>query len=327
MTVSPGSKNLALGVAAGIASAAGFSLKAVLAKLVYRHGVDATTLLALRMAFAFPFYAVLAWFAARRETAKPIGAPLAMRIAFVGIMGYFVASYFDFLGLQHISAGLERLVLYLYPTLVMAIGFVAFKRRVSGREVAALVVAYAGLAVALSGSAGPTRASSAIATGVGLVFASAFTYAIYVAYSGELVHRVGSLRFTSVAMLAATVPMLTLFVARGGVARLGSVPAPAYGLAVVMAIFATVLPSLLMTEGIKRLGSNRASIVGSVGPVATIGLEAALLGEPVTARGLVGTVLVVCGVLGASLSGAGASTRDVPVASTNEPDPLIGPPE
>ena len=158
-TLSADVRNTLIGVLAGVLSAAGFSLKAVLAKLVYRHGVDATTLLAMRMAMSLPFYLVIAAAASRRtgSAGKKLGATLVARIGAVGIVGYFAASYLDFQGLEHITAGLERLTLYLYPTLVMAIGWVAFGRRVAAREAVALAIAYAGLALSLIHISEPTR--------------------------------------------------------------------------------------------------------------------------------------------------------------------------
>lgn len=305
-----------LGVACGVLAAAGFSLKAVLAKLAYRHDVDATTLLALRMAFAAPLYAVIL-VGATRGVPRLAGKDVA-RTAAIGIVGYFFASYFDFLGLRHISAGLERLVLYLYPTLVMLMGFVIYRRQVGAREVVASLCAYAGIALALGRDVALGRDAAEIALGTALVFGSALTYAAYVVGSGQLVHRVGSSRFTALAMLAATVPMMLVFVASGGHARLGTIPHPVLWLALAMALFATVLPSLLMTEGIRRLGASRAAVVGSVGPVATLGLEAALLDEPMTLHALAGTVLVVAGVLGATLVPARARTAAAPAAPSEE---------
>lgn len=298
-TARTASRDVAIGVLCGVLAAAGFSLKAVLAKLVYRHHVDATTLLALRMGLSAPLYALIGLRASRG--APELSRGDYARTAAIGIVGYFFASYFDFLGLEHISAGLERLVLYLYPTLVLVIGLVLYGKRIRMREIVAVLFAYAGLALALSRDVQLGRSTSEIALGVALVFGSALTYAMYVVGSGRLVHRVGSARFTSIAMLAAAVPMLATFVVRRGTGGLAALPNEVLGLAVLMAIAATVLPSLLMTEGIRRLGSSRAAIVGSIGPITTIGLESALLGERVTWPALVGTVLVVVGVLGATL--------------------------
>jgi len=297
--VKSGSSLPLVGVAAGVLAAAGFSLKAVLAKLVYRHGVDPTTLLALRMAFAVPIYAGLALHSSHGRA--PLGRATLARVAGVGIVGYFVASYFDFLGLHHITAGLERLVLYLYPTFVLVFGVLWFRKRVRAREVLGLLAAYAGLGIALSHDVALGRDTHELVLGTGFVFLSALTYAAYVVGSGELAPSIGSVRFTSVAMLAAAVPMLIVFVVRGGLSTLASIPIEVVGLAAIMAVFATVVPSLMMTVSIRRLGSTRAAILGSVGPVLTIGLESSLLDEPISSRTIFGTVLVVSGVLGASL--------------------------
>lgn len=303
-TPSSSSRATAIGAACGVLAAFGFSLKAVIAKLVYRHGVDATTLLALRMAMSAPIYALIGLYASRE--AKPLDRADVARTAGVGVLGYFFASYFDFLGLEHISAGLERLVLYLYPTLVMGMSFFLYGRTIGRKEVAGMLLAYAGLALALSRDVVVGRDASEIALGTALVFGSALTYAAYVVGSGQLVHRVGSARFTAIAMLAATVPMLVTYAARSGLSQLLEVERPVLGLALAMATAATVIPSLLMTEGIRRLGSNRAAIVGSIGPIATIGLEASLLDEPITLPAVLGTALVVLGVLGATLAPAPA---------------------
>lgn len=306
----PARRQLLVGLACGVSAAAGFSLKAVLAKLVYREPVDATTLLTLRMGYALPFYLVmLAW--SQRAAASPTPLPRArlVRVAGVGVLGYYLASYFDFEGLARIGAGLERLVLYLYPTLVLGLGRLVYGRPITGRAVLAAGIAYAGLGVAVASDLTARGDVHATAVGTGLVFLSALTYAGYVLFSGELLASVGTSRFTALAMLAATVPMLVTFLLRHEPAHLLSLSPRTHGLAITMAVFATVVPSWLMSAGIARLGSSSAALVGSLGPILTVGLEAALLGERVTPASLLGMTLVIAGVLYGTLAPKPPETR------------------
>jgi drug/metabolite transporter (DMT)-like permease len=275
-------------------AAIAFSGKAIIVKLAFRHGVDAVTLLALRMVFSAPLFVLLAWWATRDDP-QPITPADLRSIAVLGMLGYYLASYFDFLGLQHITAALERLVLFLYPTFVMLLAAAFFKRPISRRDVAALVISYVGIVFVFLNDLATQTGN--VVLGSAWVVLSALCYAIYLLGSGRLVQRVGSLRFACYAGLVSCVGVLAHFFVVADWQTLVSQPTPVYWLAVLMAAASTVMPIILTSEGIRRIGASQASVIGSVGPVATIVLGLIFLGEPITAIQLVGAALVLAGVL------------------------------
>jgi len=284
------------GVACAIAGAVLFAGKGIVVKLAYRHGVDPTTLMALRMAFALPcFVAVALWVAARTPAQdspwRPGDGP---RVAGLGVLGYWLGSWLDFLGLQHVSAGLERVILYLNPTLVVLIGALVLRRPVAPRQWAALAIAYAGVLVVFGHDAAAAGGGD-VPLGAALVFASALAYAVYLVAGGEMVKRLGSLRMIAWAMTAACLACIAHALLLSPSA-LVSQPAPVYALSVVNALACTVLPVFLVMAGVERVGSAVASQLGMVGPAATIAMGAALLGEPIGAAQLIGTALVLVGI-------------------------------
>jgi drug/metabolite transporter (DMT)-like permease len=283
-------------VLAGIALAAAgsvlFSAKAVVIKLAYRHGVDPVTLLALRMLFAAPFFAVaLAWSSNGRP---PLSGRDHARIVLLGVVGYYGASYFDFLGLQHISAGLERLILYLYPTIVVVISVLFLGKRFTRQHGLALALAYAGILAVFwhDASAGGGR----VLLGSLLVFGSAVTYALYLVLGGELVHRIGAIRLTSYAILVSAAAVLVQFALQNPPDAFVQ-PVAVYRLSAINGFFCTVLPAFATMLAIERIGAGRTATVAMLGPVATLLLAWLFLGEAVTAWALAGTALVLAGVL------------------------------
>jgi drug/metabolite transporter (DMT)-like permease len=276
-----------------------FSGKAIIVKLAFRYGVDALTLLTLRMAFSAPFFMLLAWWAARGATQQPLGRADLRNIAILGLIGYYLSSYFDFLGLQYITAALERLLLYVHPTFVLLLSAFIFKRRITRRDVVAIVLSYLGIALVFGHDLATQPGN--VALGAFWVLLSALLYAVYLLGSGRLVGRVGSMRFASYAGLVSCVGVIAHYLVTRDPHVILSQPAPVYGYGLLMAIVSTVLPILLMAEGIRRIGASHASIVGSVGPVATIVLGAIFLGEQVTAFQVAGAALVLAGVLAISL--------------------------
>ena len=278
-----------------------FSAKAVVVKLAYRHGVDALTLLTLRMLFAAPFFAVaLAWSSRGRPA---LTRREHIRIVFLGVVGYYAASYFDFLGLQHVSAGLERLILYLYPTIVVLISVLFLRRRFTRTDGIALLVAYAGIIAAFWHDLG-VGADGNVPLGAALVFASAFTYALYLVFAGELVHKVGAIRLTSYAILVSAVAVLLHFAVQNPLASFVQ-PAPVYALSVLNGFFCTVLPAFATMLAIERIGAGRTAMVAMIGPLATIALAWLLLGEAMSVWGMAGAALVLAGVLVLSRARAG----------------------
>ena len=275
----------------------GFSFKAILIKLAYQwEAPDAITLLALRMLYSAPFFVVMAWWAARSPTAPVLRGADWQRLAWLGFIGYYLASLFDFLGLLYITASLERLVLFLYPTIVVVLSALLYRTPVIRRHVGALLMSYVGIAFVFWYDLRVSGEVAATLTGGALVFASAVFYALYLVQAGDVIARLGSMRFIAWAMLGSTVFVLIHFLLTRPLAAL-LVPAPIHGLALAMALFSTVLPTWLIAEAIRRMGANNASVIGSLGPVFTIGLGAAILGESIHALQLAGAAFVVGGVL------------------------------
>jgi drug/metabolite transporter (DMT)-like permease len=274
----------------------GFSFKAILVKLAYSMAsIDAVTLLALRMIYAAPFFAVMAWWATRREGAAPIGRVDWIRLAWLGFVGYYIASLLDFMGLEYITASIERLVLFLYPTMVVLLSAVLLKQRIGGRIALALALSYAGILLVFAHDLRIGTDPKALWLGGGLVFGSALCYSLYLVGVGPVIGRLGSLRFIAWAMLISSGFVIAQFLAMRPLAALAAPPSIQF-LSLTMAICSTVLPTLLIAEAIKRIGANRASLIGSLGPVFTIALGYWILGEPVHWIQLAGAALVLSGV-------------------------------
>lgn len=285
------------GPACAVLGVLGFSLKGIFIKLAYQaHPVDATTLLALRMIYAAPFFAAMAWWGSRRAGVTPVDRTSWWRLAWLGFIGYYLASMLDFVGLKFITASLERLIMFLYPTFVVVLSAVLLRRPVTQRQVIALVLSYAGIAIVFGHDLRIAGDIAATLFGGGLVLGSAMLYAVYLVQAGDLIGRLGSLRFIAWAMLISTVFVLVQFVLTRPLEAL-SVPASVHTITLAMAIISTVLPTWLIAESVRRMGANAASLVGALGPIFTIGFGAMILGEPLHAIQLAGAVLVLAGVL------------------------------
>jgi len=271
-----------------------FSLRPILIKLAYGYVVDPVTLLALRMVFSLPFFLVAAAWAGRNRESAPVTRSDGRAIVFLGFIGYYFASFVDFLGLQYISASVGRLILFVYPTLVVVLSLAFLRKRPSAREIVALAVTYAGLALVMSKALGGT--SSNFALGAGLCFASAAGYAVYLVAGSQVVQRVGSVRFTAYAMTVASAFCIAQFFLLRPLAAL-ALPAEVYGLAVAMAIFSTVLPVFITSEALRRIGANQVALFGALGPVTTIFFGWLGLDEIMTPVQLAGAALVLAGVV------------------------------
>jgi drug/metabolite transporter (DMT)-like permease len=279
------------GLALATAGSIAFSGKAIIVKLAYRHGVDAVTLIMYRMLFALPLFAALAWWAGRGRPA--LTGRDWRAIAGLGLTGYYLASFLDFAGLAYVSAGLERLVLYLNPTLVLLLGRVLFKRRVAARQLGALAVSYAGVLLVFGHEA--HLAGGHVALGTLLVFASAVSYALYLTFSGEEVKRLGSLRLTGLASTVACVLCIGQFLLLRPVAA-ARVDDAVIWLSVLNAVACTVAPVLMVMMAIERVGATVAAQTGMIGPVSTILMGVVILGEPFTAWMAAGTACVLAGI-------------------------------
>lgn len=289
------------GLALAIAGSVLFSAKAVVVKLAYRHGVDAATFLALRMLMASPFFAIAyAWSA--RGAPRLSGADHA-RLIGLGLIGYYLASYLDFLGLMYITAALERLILYLNPTLVLLLSAVALGKRLVRNDLLALALCYGGILLVFWHDV--SLAGGEVGLGAALVFASAACYAVYLVVSGELVKRLGAIRLTAYAMLVSTVAVVIQFVVVNPMSSLAQ-PGAVYGLSLVNAMLCTVLPVFATMMAVERIGAGNTSLASMVGPVSTIALAWMFLDERASGWQFAGTALVLGGVYVLSRKGVPA---------------------
>jgi len=284
----------AIGVAMAITGVVCFSLRPIFIKLAYGIVVDPITLLALRMVFSLPFFLAAAAWVGSEGARAPIGRRDAWAIVLLGFVGYYFASFADFLGLQYVSSGLGRLILFIYPTLVVILSLVFLHKRPSAREVVALVVTYSGIALVMSNAVGGANAN--LALGAALCFASAAGYAVYLVASSRVVQRVGSIRFTAYAMSVASAFCIMQFLLLRPLSAL-DLPREVYGLALAMALVSTVLPVFITSEALRRIGANQVALYGALGPVTTIFFGWMGLDEIMTPVQLAGAALVLGGVL------------------------------
>jgi drug/metabolite transporter (DMT)-like permease len=271
-----------------------FSGKAIIVKLGYRYGADAVTLLALRMLVALPFFGLMALWTRRDVGRVRLDSSDRWRIIGLGFSGYYLASFLDFAGLEYITATLERLILYLTPTLVLLIGMIAFKRRASRRQIIALLISYVGVTAAFSHDL--HSGGSDIALGSVLVFLSAMSYSIYLVGSGQLVARVGAMRLTGYASSLACIFCIAQFLLTHSFVVLMNLAPDLYWLSLLNGTVCTVLPVLAVMLAIARIGSALAAQIGMIGPVSTIIMSTLLLGEPMGLWQVIGTLLVMSGV-------------------------------
>ena len=269
-----------------------FSAKAVMVKLVYNYQVDYLTLLFFRMVFSLPFYVVIALWK------KPTAPNLIKKIDwfwlfFFGFIGYYLASLFDFMGLQYIKAGLERIILFIYPTIVVFLTWIFFKKKLTKKQFVAILITYFGVIVTFWDEIG--LEGDDLILGGFLIFLSAITYASYLVGSGWLIPKFGVLQFTSYAMIVSTFCVTLHYFFQGNFDLL-NYPKEVYFLGLAMAIFSTLLPSFLVSAAIERLGASTFSIFGSLGPISTIVLAFIFLDERITYLQLLGMFIVVIGV-------------------------------
>jgi drug/metabolite transporter (DMT)-like permease len=287
----PAIKSIAPGLLLAAIGAIAFSGKAIIVKLAYRYGVDAVTLIMYRMLFALPIFAVMAWWASRGK------APLTRRdwlgVCWLGFTGYYLASFLDFAGLAFISASLERLILYLNPTLVLLLGLVLYKRKPVPRQLVGMAISYCGVVLVFGHEValqGPDTAWGAL-----LVFLSAISYAVYLVYSGEMVKRLGALRLVGLATTVACLCCLLQFVVLRPMSAAVVAPEVIW-LSILNATACTAVPVLLVMMAIERIGATLTAQTGMIGPMSTILMGVLILGEPFTAWVAAGTVLVITGI-------------------------------
>ena len=288
-------KSNAYGAGLALLAALGFSLKAIFVKLAYPYGVDAITLLALRMGFALPIFLWIVLAEQRRAASGPLTRSDWGRLFVLGLLGYYGASILDFWGLQYISAGLERLILFTYPTLTIMIGVLFQGKPFSRREAVAVVLCYSGIGFAFIHDLGQGEARE-VWIGGALVFGSSVSYALYLSGSAPMIGRLGAMRFSALAMLmSSAVTLLHFSLVQPFTAFIQ--PLPVYGWGLAMALFATIVPVFAQSAAIRRLGAGRASLFGMVGPLLTIGFGWWLLDESISLAQMIGAALVVVGIL------------------------------
>ena len=287
-----------LGAIFALLAAIGFSAKAILVKLAYLEGVDAITLLALRMVFSLPFFIGIALWAMYQHAA-PLDKHDRLLVLGLGLIGYYLSSLLDFLGLQYITAGLERLILFLYPTMTVILSALIYKRAIGRKTIAAMALCYAGIALVFMHDMGTMEGN--VVLGASLVFASTLTYSVYLVGAGHAISRIGTMRFTAYAMVVASMASLLQYGVMHPMNAL-DLPIRVYGLAIAMAIFSTVVPVFLLSYAIRRIGSGNTSLIGTVGPVSTIYMAYVFLSESISLLQIAGSSLVLIGVLTISIN-------------------------
>ncbi|MBL8430176.1 MAG: DMT family transporter [Dechloromonas sp.] len=286
-------KSNAYGATLALVAALGFSLKAIFVKLAYPYGVDAITLLALRMGFALP---VFLWVGLVGQRA---GAGLTrddwLKLVALGCLGYYGASILDFWGLEYITAGLERLILFTYPTLTILIGVLFQGKAFTRRELVAVVLCYLGIGFAFVHDLGLGDAHN-VWIGGALVFGSSVSYALYLSGSGPMIARLGPMRFSALAMLVSSGVTLLHFAVSHPITAFIQ-PLPVYGWGLAMALFATIVPVFAQSAAIRRIGAGQAALFGMIGPILTIAFGWWLLDEAISLAQMAGAALVVFGIL------------------------------
>ena len=289
---------LAAGLLLAIGGVVFFSLRPIFIKLAYAYVTDPVTLLALRMVFSVPFFIAAAlWVRSGAEHRPLAGRELGLVVA-LGILSYYGASFLDFLALQYIPAGLGRLLLFTYPTIVVVLSAVMLGKRVTAREVAALALTYAGLVLVFAHALEAEHGNFWL--GAALAFGSSILYSLYLVAGAEVITRVGSVRFTAYAMSAASAACILQFLLLRPVSAL-DLPAPVYGYAIAMAILSTAVPVFMTSEALRRVGANTVAIIGALGPVTTIAFGYLGLEEVMTPLQIAGSALVLVGVVVISL--------------------------
>lgn len=283
------------GIAFAVCGVLAFSVRPILIKLSYAaHPVSPTTLLFLRMTLSLPFFLVIGWWL--RGQAPRLTSRDWLNVGLLGFLGYYGASFLDFLGLQYVGAGVGRLILFLFPTLVLLLSFLFLKKTPTLREIAALAISYVGIALVVSNQVAPSAEGRQFLFGALLIFGGALLYAVYLVAGSQVVKRVGSMRFTAYSMAISSIPAVLQFGLLEPASALRLPPA-VWGYAAVLATFSTVLPVFLQAEALKRIGANHFALIGAVGPVSVAVTSALGLDEPFTWVQAVGGLLVIAGVL------------------------------
>ncbi len=286
------SQPILFGIILAIVGVILFSAKAVMVKMAYQYNINSEHLLLFRMLFSLPFYFVIA-ILNKPSNPKEIKGKDYLWIIFFGFVGYYLASYFDFLGLQYVKAGLERIILFVYPTFVIIISRFFLKDKITKQQLVAIIITYIGVVITFWQELKLDSAN--IGLGALLIFFSALTYAIYLVGSGWLIPKFGAVTFTSYAMIVSSLCIISQYLIfdRG---NLFDYSLEVYILAILMAVFSTIIPSYLISYAIARLGASNVAIIGSLGPISTIILAFFLLDESMSSVQILGSVIVILGI-------------------------------
>lgn len=286
--------NLNIGLLFALGSAALFAIRPILVKLVYQQGVDTDTLIAFRMLFSVPFYLILfLWLISKTEKRQLLSASLILKISILGLFGYYLASYLDLLGLQYVTAQLGRIIIYTYPTFAVLLGALLLGTPITLRTVLALIITYAGIGLIFGHDL--QEFGSDVTKGALLIIGSALAFSIYLIYSKPMIDKVGSRLFTCLALIAASIGILTQFGITHGFQPTG-LNTKALWLIVAIAIFCTVIPTFLTTAAVARIGASNTGIVAMVGPGITSLVAVYVLDESFTTFHLAGIALTVFGI-------------------------------
>jgi drug/metabolite transporter (DMT)-like permease len=300
-----------------------FSTKAILIKLCFKTtNIDASSLLMLRMLFALPFYAAAMWYYFANQQLKKVKPSTYFAAGLIGLLGYYISSLFDFIGLQYVSASIERIILFIYPTLAVLLNLLIFKVAITKRQWLAILITYIGIGLAYWGELNQIPDTKMFFFGTWMILLCAITFAFYLVGSGKIIPKIGAPQFTSLSMLAASVGIfIHYFVThQQGIASIVDMPilySSSIWLVIALAIIGTVIPSFLMSGGMKRIGSNDLAIITSIGPVSTLFQSRWILNEAFTWEQILGTVFVVLGVILVKKVGATQTNPDYP----NYPSP------
>ena len=300
-----------------------FSTKAILIKLCFKTtNIDASSLLMLRMLFALPFYAAAMWYYFANQQLKKVKPSTYFAAGLIGLLGYYVSSLFDFIGLQYVSASIERIILFIYPTLAVLLNLLIFKVAITKRQWLAILITYIGIGLAYWGELNQIPDTKMFFFGTWMILLCAITFAFYLVGSGKIIPKIGAPQFTSLSMLAASVGIfIHYFVThQQGIASIVDMPilySSSIWLVIALAIIGTVIPSFLMSGGMKRIGSNDLAIITSIGPVSTLFQARWILNEAFSWEQILGTVFVVLGVILVKKVGATETNPDYP----NYPSP------
>lgn len=272
-----------------------FSTKAIIVKLAYQYDIDSASLLMLRMLFALPFFIVIAGLSIKKQPKALQSLEKPWLLVLMGIMGYYLASLFDLAGLQYVDAGLERIILFTYPTIVLLLSYFWLKEKITIQQVLAILITFIGIGIAFTGNVSIHDTNDTL-KGTGLVLLAALTYAIYLVGSQKIVAQISSKLYNSLAMIIASFAILIHNSLINGW-NLLNFAAPVYAYAFLMSVLSTIIPSFMIVEGIRIIGAKKSSIIGTIGPICTIVLAAVFLGETVNATQWIGTLVVIGGIL------------------------------